>query len=212
MILSDRDIKARRLQGDIVIQSPNNYHLANVHASSLDLRIGRFFKIYDHTKYAIMDPLQPDTFKDIARLIEVDEERVPFIVQPGEFVLGVTMEKIKILGIVGSLRKDSYNKSLLRTAGEMMPENVEFEMADISALPLYNNDLLENMPEVARELKAKIKGAVRTFTLYMRYPESEYPRIQVAERLDDEGNAVFAELQREFTERYFQGEAVSVHA
>lgn len=96
MILSDRDIKARMLKGDIVIKSPNNDHLTNVHASSLDLRLGRFFKIYDHTKYAILDPMQPDTFKDVARLIEIDDERSPFIVQPGEFVLGVTLETIKI--------------------------------------------------------------------------------------------------------------------
>jgi chromate reductase, NAD(P)H dehydrogenase (quinone) len=69
------------------------------------------------------------------------------------------MEKIKILGIAGSLRKDSYTKALRRTAGEMMPEGVEFEVADISTLPLYNNDLLEQMPGPARELKAKIKAA-----------------------------------------------------
>ncbi len=96
MILSDRDIKARILKGDIVITSPENDHMSNVHASSLDLRLGKYFKIYDHTKYPVLDPLKPDTFKDIAKLIEVDDEKVPFIVQPGEFVLGVTMEKIKI--------------------------------------------------------------------------------------------------------------------
>lgn len=96
MILSDRDIKARILQGDIIVNSPDNDHLPNIGASSMDLRLGRFFKIYDHTKYAVLDPMKPETFKDIARLIEVDDERVPFIVQPGEFVLGVTLEKIKI--------------------------------------------------------------------------------------------------------------------
>jgi len=96
MILSDRDIKARILKGDIVVESHDGAHMANIHASSLDLRLGRFFKIYDHTKYPVLDPLQPDTFKDIARLIELDDESTPFIVQPGEFVLGVTMEKIKL--------------------------------------------------------------------------------------------------------------------
>ena len=96
MILSDRDIKARILKGDIVVESPDNDHHANIGASSMDLRLGKFFKIYDHTKFAVLDPLQPETFKNIARLIEVDDERVPFIVQPGEFVLGVTLEKIKI--------------------------------------------------------------------------------------------------------------------
>ncbi len=96
MILSDRDIKARILKGDIQVESPDNDHLPNIGASSMDLRLGRYFKIYDHTKYPVLDPMQPDTFRDIAKLIEVDDKRVPFIVQPGEFVLGVTLEKIKI--------------------------------------------------------------------------------------------------------------------
>ncbi len=96
MILSDRDIKARIAKGDIVVESPDSDHMPNIGASSMDLRLGRFFKIYDHTKYPVLDPMQPETFKDIARLIEVDQDRVPFIVQPGEFILGVTLEKIKI--------------------------------------------------------------------------------------------------------------------
>lgn len=96
MILSDRDIKARIVKGDIVVTSPDNDHSSNIGASSMDLRLGKFFKIYDHTKYPVLDPMQPETFKNVARLIEVDNDRVPFIVQPGEFVLGVTLEKIKI--------------------------------------------------------------------------------------------------------------------
>lgn len=96
MILSDRDIKARILSGDIVVTSPDNDHMANIGASSLDLRLGKYFKVYNHTKYAVLDPMQPETFKDVAKLIEIDEATTPFVVQPGEFVLGVTMEKIKI--------------------------------------------------------------------------------------------------------------------
>ncbi len=96
MILSDRDIKARMAQGDIVVQSPDDDHFGNVGASSMDLRLGKYFKIYNHSKYAVLDPLNPESFKDVANLVEIDDEKSPFIVQPGEFVLGVTMEKIKI--------------------------------------------------------------------------------------------------------------------
>jgi dCTP deaminase len=96
MILSDRDIKAKIASGDIVVVSPENDHLANIGASSLDLRLGRYFKVYNHAKYAVLDPMQPETFKDVAKLIEIDEDSASFVVQPGEFVLGVTMEKIKI--------------------------------------------------------------------------------------------------------------------
>ncbi len=76
-------------------------------------------------------------------------------------------------------------------------------------LTCITKDTVLNMPQYTRH---EIRGAVRTFTLYMRYPESEFPRIKVAERLDDEGNAAFAELQKEFTERYFMDDVVSVHA
>lgn len=96
MILSDRDIKAKIASGDIVVISPDNDHMPNIGASSMDLRLGRYFKVYNHTKYAVLDPMQPETFKDVAKLIEIDEETTPFVVQPGEFVLGVTVETIKI--------------------------------------------------------------------------------------------------------------------
>lgn len=95
MILSDRDIKLAIAAGDIVVESPDGVYMENIHASSLDLRLGKFFKIYEHSKHAILDPSKPETFKDVTRLIEVEDGK-PFIVQPGEFILGVTFEKIKI--------------------------------------------------------------------------------------------------------------------
>lgn len=95
MILSDRDIKKRINAGDIVVESSDNVHSTNINASSLDMRLGRFFKIYNHAKQAVLDPLNKASFEDVTHLIEVLPGD-PFIVQPGEFVLGVTMEKIKI--------------------------------------------------------------------------------------------------------------------
>jgi dCTP deaminase len=95
MILSDRDIKARILKGDIVVTSPDNDHLANLGPSSLDLRLGSYFKVYNHSSHAILDPKNPETFKDVVRMVEI-EKGESFVVQPGEFVLGVTLEKIRI--------------------------------------------------------------------------------------------------------------------
>lgn len=95
MILSDRDIKARIEKGDIAISSHDSAHTTNVNASSLDMRLGHGFKIFNHSKTAILDPLDPTTFDGVTSLIEVPMGE-PFIVQPGEFVLGVTMEKVKI--------------------------------------------------------------------------------------------------------------------
>lgn len=96
MILSDRDIKARIEKGEIVVESPENDHYVNVNASSMDLRLGKYFKVYEHSKVAILDPMNPDGFKGMTKLITIENENEPFIVQPGEFVLGVTLEKIKI--------------------------------------------------------------------------------------------------------------------
>lgn len=96
MILSDRDIKKKIESGDIGISSPDNKHSANINASSVDLRLGRFFKIYNHSRQAILDPLNAESFKDAMMLIEIKKPGESFIVQPGEFVLGVTMERVKI--------------------------------------------------------------------------------------------------------------------
>lgn len=96
MILSDRDIRAKITSGDIVITSADNGHIANINASSLDLRLGRFFKIYNHSQCAVLDPLNKKSFENVTKLIEIKQSGEPFIVQPGEFVLGVTLERIKI--------------------------------------------------------------------------------------------------------------------
>lgn len=96
MILSDRDIKARVASGSIVVTSPNNDHASNINASSMDLRLGKHFKVYRHSHHAILDPANPEGFEGLTDLITIEEPGQPFIVQPGEFVLGVTSEKIKI--------------------------------------------------------------------------------------------------------------------
>lgn len=95
MILSDRDIRAKIDSSDIVITSEHaNYH-DQIHASSMDLRLGRFFKVYEHGRVPVLDPRKMSAEKELTRLIEVEGDAA-FIVQPGEFVLGVTLEKVKL--------------------------------------------------------------------------------------------------------------------
>lgn len=96
MIFSDRDILKKIASGDIVIASKDNGHEANINASSVDLRLGRFFKKYKSIKSAVLDPRDPKTLINATALIELKNDGEPFVVQPGEFVLGVTMEKIKL--------------------------------------------------------------------------------------------------------------------
>ena len=66
---------------------------------------------------------------------------------------------MKILGIVGSLRKDSYNASLMRTFADIKPDGVEMDIADIAALPHYNGDSEAQFPEAAQALKTQIEAA-----------------------------------------------------
>lgn len=69
------------------------------------------------------------------------------------------MTKTKILGISGSLRKESYNLALLRAAAKLLPPEVELEIVTLENIPLYNQDLeYTNIPAVT-DLKAKIKSA-----------------------------------------------------
>jgi chromate reductase len=66
------------------------------------------------------------------------------------------MKSVKILGIAGSLRKASYNKSLLHEALVLLPENVELEIFDIEGIPLFNQDLVNSPPDCIKELKTKV--------------------------------------------------------
>ncbi|MBP9850549.1 MAG: dCTP deaminase [Candidatus Peribacteraceae bacterium] len=95
MILSDRDIKKAIESGRVKIESNQSELFSHIHASSMDLRLGNVFKVYEHSKYAVLDPKNPKTFAQNMRIITIPDGE-PFIVQPGEFILGVTQEKITV--------------------------------------------------------------------------------------------------------------------
>lgn len=67
---------------------------------------------------------------------------------------------MKILAICGSLRKASYNRSLLKVAAEVAPAGMEVELAGIEGVPVFSEDLeKEGMPEAVAELRLKGKAA-----------------------------------------------------
>ena len=102
MVLSDRDIKkALRSKRIIVKRSPNL--TTQLGSNSLDFRLGNSFRIFDHSKYAFIDPYDKNATSDVTREIKIKEgER--FIIQPGDFVLGTTMEYIELPDdLIGSL-------------------------------------------------------------------------------------------------------------
>jgi chromate reductase len=65
---------------------------------------------------------------------------------------------MKILGISGSLRKNSYNTAALRAAQELLPQGVTLEIFDLSPIPLYNEEI-EPFPPAVQALRERIAEA-----------------------------------------------------
>jgi chromate reductase, NAD(P)H dehydrogenase (quinone) len=70
-----------------------------------------------------------------------------------------TNDVVKILGFAGSLRKSSYNRSLLRAARELVPKDATLEVIDLDGMPLFNQDLEDQPTEKVKEFKAKIRAS-----------------------------------------------------
>ncbi|HET6229530.1 MAG TPA: NAD(P)H-dependent oxidoreductase [Longimicrobiaceae bacterium] len=75
--------------------------------------------------------------------------------------MDATNRQLRVLGIAGSLRRESYNRRLLAAAAELAPETMRIDPFDLSAIPLYNGDLDndEARPEPVRALKDAITAA-----------------------------------------------------
>ncbi len=80
-------------------------------------------------------------------------------------------KKVSILGFAGSLRKGSYNRSLLRAALEMVPSDAELKVFDLEGMPLFNQDLENSPPQIVKDFKAQIKAAD---AILMVTPEYNY--------------------------------------
>ena len=68
-------------------------------------------------------------------------------------------KRIRILGLAGSLRKNSYNKALLRAAVQLAPKNTVLETFDLEGIPPFNQDFETQPPQKVRDFKAKIRTA-----------------------------------------------------
>ncbi len=66
---------------------------------------------------------------------------------------------IRILGIPGSLRRQSYNRAVLRVATQLLPQGVTMDVFDIDGLPGFNEDEEKNPPAKVTELKKRIREA-----------------------------------------------------
>lgn len=90
VLLSDRDIRAQ-VDGGRVAITP--WEPEFVQPSSLDVRLDRYFRLFDNHKYAVIDPAAEQ--EGLTRLVDVGTED-PFVLHPGEFVLGSTYEEVSL--------------------------------------------------------------------------------------------------------------------
>ena len=102
MILSDVTIRQALTEGRIVIEPMMD---GAVQPSSVDLRIDRYFRVFRNDTTPFIDPKQPQ--EDLTELVEVADDNA-FILHPGEFVLGSTLERVAVADdLVGRLEGKS---------------------------------------------------------------------------------------------------------
>ena len=94
MILSDKDIKKSIKEKRIQI-TPLPDFKTQLGSCSIDLRLGDTFRVFEHSKHSFIDPSKKDYSSEITREIKV-KNGDQFIMQPGDFVLAVTLESVKI--------------------------------------------------------------------------------------------------------------------
>ncbi|MGO4592275.1 dCTP deaminase [Leifsonia sp. 2TAF2] len=138
MLLSDRDIKAELGAGRIALEP---YQPEMVQPSSIDVRLDRFFRLFDNHKYPFIDPAEDQP--ELTRFVEVDASQ-PFILHPGEFVLGSTFELVSLPDDVAARLEGKSSLGRLgllthSTAGFIDPGfsgHVTLELSNVATLPI----------------------------------------------------------------------------
>jgi len=92
---------------------------------------------------------------------------------------------LRILGISGSGRKESYNTALLEAAKALAPESVMLETFDVSRFPLFNEDLLSEMPSEIKDFKQKLK---QSDAILFATPEYNYSISAIMKNAIEWGN------------------------
>ena len=136
--MSDRDIRASIEAGQIGLEPLD---MSLLQPSSFDVRIDRFFRLFDNHKYAYIDPAEPQ--EELTRFIEVAPDE-PFILHPGEFVLGSTYEFVKLPDNIAARLEGKSSLGRLglvthSTAGFVDPGfngHVTLELSNMATLPI----------------------------------------------------------------------------
>jgi dCTP deaminase len=138
VLLSDRDIRAE-IDGGRVRLEP--YDDSMVQPSSIDVRLDKLFRLFDNHKYPFIDPAEDQP--DLTRLIEVERDE-PFILHPGEFVLGSSFEVVTLPDDLAARLEGKSSLGRLglvthSTAGFVDPGfsgHVTLELSNVATLPI----------------------------------------------------------------------------
>jgi dCTP deaminase len=138
MVLSDRTIRRLVAEGRIGIDPFDD---ALVQPSSVDVRVDRYFRVFRNARYPYIDVKRP--MEDLTELVEIEDDE-PFILHPGEFVLGSTLERVTLPDdLVARLEgKSSLGRLGLlihSTAGFIDPGwdgHVTLELSNVANLPI----------------------------------------------------------------------------
>ncbi|OYN96980.1 dCTP deaminase [Enemella evansiae] len=138
MLLSDRDIRARVDAGDIALAP---WEPEMVQPSSVDVRLDRMFRVFENHRYPHIDPAEDQP--ELTRLVEPGGDD-PFILHPGEFVLGSTFEVVTLPNDVAARLEGKSSLGRLgllthSTAGFIDPGfsgHVTLELSNMATLPI----------------------------------------------------------------------------
>lgn len=137
VLLSDRDIKASLDAGRIGLDP---YQPELIQPSSIDVRLDRFFRLFDNHKYPFIDPAEDQP--ELTRLIEAKPGE-PFILHPGEFVLGSTFELVTLPDNIAARLEGKSSLGLPGCSRTPRPDSstpasghVTLELSNVATLPI----------------------------------------------------------------------------
>ena len=138
VLLSDRDIRTELDAGRVVLDP---YDPEMIQPASIDVRLDRWFRLFDNHRYPVIDPAADQ--EGLTHLVDVGADE-PFVLHPGEFVLGATYERITLPDDVAARLEGKSSLGRLgllthSTAGFIDPGftgHVTLELSNTATMPI----------------------------------------------------------------------------